>query len=115
VTITVDFLDNDNDVIHTGSVDCGATVQQHCTFQLEAPLPSKNDASQQQKEINANTDVIHGHNCIPTVACQGIQHVLVQRYLSCKEPCYAALWGMAILYWKYNMNQKTWHAMNCSE
>jgi len=56
-------------------------------------MEEHNDASQQQKEINDNNDVIHGDDCIHMVPCQGIQHVLVQRYLQCKEPCYAALWG----------------------
>jgi len=47
--------------------------------------------------------------------CQGIQHVKVRQYLSCTEMRYASLRGIALLHWKYNNVQKSWHATNCME
>jgi len=47
--------------------------------------------------------------------CQGIQHVKVRQYLSCTEMRYASLRGIALLHWKYNNVQKSWHATNCTE
>jgi len=79
-----------------------ANVQQHCPFQLEEPLPSKNDACQQQKEIDANTDVIHGDDHIPMVACQGIQHFLYKNTFHVKNQA-MLLFGV----WQYYIGSTT--------
>jgi len=77
-----------------------------------------NDSVVHTAESVIPTDTIPGNvDSMFTITrtCQGIQHVKVRMYLCCTELRYASLRGIALMHWKYNNSQRSWHATNCME
>jgi len=90
--------------------DLERTTPLHCT-QVENFANGKHLIS--TTSCNSPENIVHCVDMSATAICQGIWHVLVWSLLSISQKCYAALRGMALLHWKFDNINKTWHVVDC--